>query len=208
MPAAVPVPLREAIIDSHQGGESLGAIATRLELSYWTVRKLWRRYRTGGKAGLKPAYARCGSRRARRTDKVYRAAIWLKRGHPQWGGGLIRVVIEAKWPTVQVPSVRTVQRWFREAGVARRARHHKRAGVIPRAQAAHETWEIDAKEQIKLASGEQVSWCLVTDERSGAVLAGEVFPPATLDPGSTLHRAGLPAPGVRGMGLTGTGPGR
>jgi hypothetical protein len=37
-------------------------------------------------------------------------------------------------------------------------------------------WELDSKEQIVLSTGERVSWLLVSDEASGAVLKGTVFP--------------------------------
>lgn len=46
-----------------------------------------------------------------------------------------------------------------------------------RGKAPHNIWEMDSREAIQLASGEKVSWLLVSDEASGAVLGGEIFPP-------------------------------
>ena len=43
---------------------------------------------------------------------------------------------------------------------------------------------MDAKEHIKLASGNEVSWLLISDEKSGAQLDATVFPPGSLDDGS------------------------
>ena len=46
-----------------------------------------------------------------------------------------------------------------------------------RATPPHETWQMDAKERIRLRGPEQVSWLRLTDECSGAMLWTEVFPP-------------------------------
>lgn len=85
MPRAVPLPVRRQIAERHRAGEPLAAIAADLGLSPWTVRKLWRRARDGGDAGLAPAYARCGRPGPRASARIYRAAGWLRRRHPGWG---------------------------------------------------------------------------------------------------------------------------
>ena len=51
---------------------------------------------------------------------------------------------------------------------------------VGRGTAAHNIWEMDSKEAIQLGSGEKVSWLVVSDEASGAVLGGTVFPPLRL----------------------------
>ena len=38
-------------------------------------------------------------------------------------------------------------------------------------QTAHETWQIDGKERVKLGNGEEVSWMNIADEGSGAHLS-------------------------------------
>jgi transposase len=45
MPQAIAVPVREKIVKQHKKGKSLEAIAKQMEISLWTVRKIWRRYR-------------------------------------------------------------------------------------------------------------------------------------------------------------------
>lgn len=178
----VPMTTREQIVHRHEAGKSLQAIAADLELSPYTVRNLWRRYRDHGWAGLAPHYEACGRKGPQCSARVYRGALWLKRAHPKWGARLIRMVLAEKWPEEYMPHERTLQRWFRQAGLNRQrghqpSRHHGR-GVEP-----HGVWAMDAKENIRLGSGERVSWLIISDEASGAVLAGAIFPPGDLVPG-------------------------
>jgi len=60
MPRAIPYPIRQDIIQRHQAGQPLSAIAHELQLSYRTVRAFWQRYRTSGDAGLQTHYLHCG----------------------------------------------------------------------------------------------------------------------------------------------------
>lgn len=175
MPLAISKPQRQAIVSHHQYGKPLGEIAQQMGLSYWGVRKIWRQYRDQGEAGLENHYARCESARCKATRLIYRAAIWLKRRHPQWGGGLIRLILQQRWHDAKVPTERTLQRWFRQAQVSRHYQRHPQA-TRQRAQQVHEVWQMDGKSQVQLGNGEQVSWLSIVDECSGALLAAEIFP--------------------------------
>jgi len=78
--------------------------------------------------------------------------------------------------------VRTIQRWFREAGVNRSANiQQQRVKTVQRGQQVHEVWAVDAKEAMHLEDGSWASWLVITDEASGAVLTTHVFPPTELD---------------------------
>ncbi len=175
MPQAIPVPIRQTIVVRHEEGESLTKIAADMAISYDTVRGIWRRYRDRGEKGLKPAYDQCGKKGPRAPKLIHRAAIWLKRAHPKWGAILIKLLIEEKWPELKVPHERTLQRWFRAAGVNRRTRRRMVGQNHARGKDVHEVWQMDAKEQIQLADGSEVSWLALSDEKTGAVIAGEVF---------------------------------
>jgi hypothetical protein len=185
MPQAIPVPIRQKIVMRHEAGESLAKIASEMKLSYDTVRGIWRRYRDRGEAGLKPDYDQCGKKGPRAPKLVHRAAIWLKRAHPKWGAVLIKLLIEDKWPRLKVPHARTLQRWFGAAGVNRHARRRLVGQNHARGKEVHDVWQMDAKEQIGLADGSEVSWLTLSDEKSGAVIAGEVFFPGAVDEGET-----------------------
>jgi hypothetical protein len=95
--------------------------------------------------------------------------------------------LQQKWPQEYIPHERTLQRWFRQQGY-QRMRQGRQPRRLSRGQHPHAVWELDSKEQIGLASGELVSWLVVSDEASGAVLQATVFP----------YRAGQPNPSRMG----------
>ncbi|MVM42152.1 hypothetical protein GO730_38195 [Spirosoma sp. HMF3257] len=47
---------------------------------------------------------------------------------------------------------------------------------IGRATAVHNIWQVDAKEQLKLANGQPACYLTITEEYSGAWLDSLVFP--------------------------------
>lgn len=192
MPAPIPYAHREEIVRRKQGGQWLREIAQDLGYSQWGVRKIWRRYRDHQEAGLRPAYRR-GPGPIRKRPEVYAQAIAWKREHPTWGAGLIRSLLLQQWSPEEVPSERTLQRWWQREGLNRRPRRgvHQRKD---RAQEVHEVWQMDGVE------GGEWSWVTVTDEHSGAVLGGRLFPLSASGPDSAAGRASLSAGGDAGMG--------
>lgn len=199
MPQAIAVPIRQAIVQRHQQGQSLGQIALDLKLPYGTVRKLWRRYRDAGPAGLAPDYDRCGRRGPRGDARMVRAACWLKRRHPTWGAVLIRLILQRRRPDRRVPPERTLQRWFRLTGVNRPPRRPRprspRRGGQP-----HDVWAMDAVEKQRLANGRLASWLTITDEASGAILMAELSPPRAMATGLAPLRPGGLAPHLHAVG--------
>jgi hypothetical protein len=175
MPKPIAVAIRRQIVDRREQGERLNRIAADLSMPYESVRKVWRLYRREGR--IHPNYQACGKRGVKASQRVYRAAIWLKVLHPTWGAPLIRQVIRDKWADEQVPHERSLQRWFIAAGVQPKKPKGEGQARHGRGKAPHNIWEMDSREAIQLASGEKVSWLLVSDEASGAVLGGEIFPP-------------------------------
>lgn len=195
MPRALCVPCRQEIVRRHCGGESLTQISEALNLSYWSVRGICRRYRDRGEDGLKPDYDRCKARPLRSDRKVHRAALWLKRRHPQWGAGLIRTLISERWPDRPLPHPRTFQRWFRAARL-HRVRQRRLRSDPQWAKEPHEVWQMDAVEKVRLADGNPACWLTLTDEATGAILSTAPFPPGT----DRLRGTGS-GPGGAGDGL-------
>ena len=104
----------------------------------------------------------------------------LKRKHPKWGAPLIRLKLEEEID--DPPSVRTLQRWFREAGVGQSPKvKQSQVKYVKRGSEVHQVWAVDAKERMRLADGTSACWLVVTDEASGAILEARVFPPLALD---------------------------
>jgi transposase len=179
MPAATALRKREEIIHRHQEGERFAEIAREMQIPYMTVRGICKHYERTGH--IQPNYAGCAKPGVRKDVAIFERAIHLKKAHPRWGAGLIWVELAEEFEEEQLPSERTLQRWFRQAGVANRDVSEKRVvSVIQRGEVAHEVWAMDAKEEIPLADGTYASWLVISDEGSGSVLHTDVFPPQTL----------------------------
>src|SRR5215208_1855568 len=208
MPAPVPFALRQAVARRAAAGQGPPAIAAALGLPARTVRHLLARYRRRGEAALVPAYPRGERPRPRAAGRVRDRALELRRGHPTWGAGLIRLLLRLS-PGRRPPAARTLQRWFRQAGLGPAPRGRRPAAAAPAARAGrpHDVWQVDAKEQVRLRSGRRVSWLRVVDECSGAVLWTAVFPPRVLAQGPPGGRPGRIAAGVRPVGPAGDDPG-
>ena len=176
MPRAHPTAIRHQILGLRSQGLSLVQIASQLLLPYSSVRRLCRRHRDDPARPLNPDYSRCGRRHTAATEALFQAARALKRNHPTWGAGIIRVQLSEQYPGQAVPSVRALQQAFRRAGVNRPRPPRPSTPATPRATVPHQIWEVDAKERVRLASGQRVSWLAFTDEASGALLATPLSP--------------------------------
>ena len=180
MPRAHPTAIRHQILGLRSQGLSLVQIASQLLLPYSSVRRLCRRHRDDPARPLNPDYSRCGRRHTAATEALFQAACALKRNHPTWGAGIIRVQLSEQYPGQAVPSVRALQQAFRRAGVNRPRPPRPSTPATPRVTVPHQIWEVDAKERVRLASGQRVSWLAFTDEASGALLATPLSPPGAL----------------------------
>jgi len=188
MPLALASAARRRVVEAHLNGEPLKAIAARENLSYSSVRLYWHRYRQRGFEGLVPDYQNCGRQGPSNADLIYRAARYLKFRHRQWGAALIHLKLEQRYRGRALPSVRTMQRWFKKANLTPRRKQLPKPEK-PWAEAPHEVWQIDAKEQLTLQDGSRACYLSVTDEHSGALLASPVFPPLLYQPGKAAGGA-------------------
>jgi transposase len=184
MPRALPLPLREQIVELHAKGCSFVEVARALPVKERTAREIWRRYREAGRRGLQTHYAQCGRPGIRFPAALHEAALALKRQHPSWGAGFLRLELAPQFPGERLPGERTLQQWWRDAGL-QPARAKRPPLERERAQKVHEVWEMDAKERMRLADGSGTSTLTVTDEASGALLGVEPFPPLLLDASRT-----------------------
>jgi len=201
MPTPVPYPVRLVIMRRHQRGQSAATIAAALGLPARTVRHLLGQYRAHGESVLLPSYWRKEPSPAP-VDAMREQALALRREHPTWGAGLIRVHLRRRG---SLPTERTLQRWFRQAGLGPAPKGRRRPAAIARdgrAEQPHEVWQIDAKEQIRLRSGRLVSWLRIVDEGSGAVLWTKVFPPRTVVASFAEGGSGRTATRLRPLGTT------
>jgi transposase len=182
------LPVRQAIWQRHQRGQDVITIAHALDLTPRTVRHLVRRFQLRGDCALAPSYRHGSAISSDFGDEVRQEALALCQQHPTWGAGLIRIMLRRQQAEA-LPSERTLQRWFQEAGLGPAPAGRRPVPNPQRAQVPHEVWQMDAKERVKLKSGAQVSWLRIVDEGSGAVLWTAVFPPRELGAGTAPGRA-------------------
>lgn len=187
MPAAIPLKTRKEIIERRKAGEPFASISRGLEVYYGTVRNIWGHYQQTGR--LQPNYEACAQSGVRKDLAIYQRAIELKQLHPSWGGGLIWVELADEFEEKDLPCERSLQRWFHRAGLAeKQTRDTRPDSKVQRGKRVHEVWALDAKEQIRLANGNYVSWVAMTDEGSGAMLEAGAFPPKEMESGSASDR--------------------
>ena len=203
MPLPIALPIRQEIVRRHKQGQSLGRIARDLKLSYNTVRALWRRGRGSGPDALASRYHHRGRPARPDSRRSTRAACWFKRRHPSWGAGLIRVLLQERWPDQTIPSTRTLQRAFRAAGWSR-PRRRSPPVVRHRGAAPHAVWQMDAVDGARLADGAAACWLTVSDEHSGAILLARLFPPRERELGAARRGPGRAAGLLHPVGPAGT----
>ncbi len=134
MGRAVSVPQRRAIFERSQRGRRTEQIAADRGLPSQAVRTLIRRFRCRGAAGIPPGSDHCGSHQTHRADPERIAvAPGLRRAHPTWGAGLIRVLLAEHHPGRSIPSERALQGAFvgAESNSAPAGRR-RRPGETPR----------------------------------------------------------------------------
>jgi transposase len=179
VPAPIPVPVRQAILQRWRKGESVPKLAEALDLCERTVRHLVRRFAARGQSGLSPDYARCATKTLATSSSLFHQAVHMRQQHPTWGAGLIRVLLQEELGACR--SERTLQRWFQRTALSPAPVGRRPSSDAYRARRPHEVWQMDAAERILLGHGQQVSWLRLVDECSGAVLQTTIFPPGVLE---------------------------
>src|SRR5262245_1913837 len=108
MPLPTPVPLRQAVWQRQQGQQPTTVIAQDLGLPLRTIRRLRQRFRDHGSAALPPSYDACGRPRTQAYQALHDEAVALRKEHPTWGAGLLRVFLRRHHPRATLPSERTL----------------------------------------------------------------------------------------------------
>jgi hypothetical protein len=207
MPAPVPLPIRQAMWRRWEQGATTAELSDAFDLPARTVRNLLRRWRQRGATGLAPDYGHLPDPPPAPDHPAFEPAARLRREHPAWGAGLIRIYLEDQ--RVQpLPAVRTLQQWFRRAGLTPAPPGRRPASSGPRATAPHDIWEVDAAEEILLGDGTKASWLRGVDEFTGAVLHTAIFPPRALERRARGVHPGPVARRLRPLGPAPTRAGR
>jgi transposase len=183
MGQATGILLRERIIELKQGGYTLEKISEELSLTYSNVRTIWGRYQQNGLSGLQTSYINCGKSKPSQDNVVYRASLWLKHLHSEWGTPRIHAGLQSRYGS-NIPTIRTLNRWYKDAQITK-PRSKINREVIGKSTAVHNIWQVDAKENFTLGDGQESCYLTIVDEKSGAWLASLVFPLWTYLSGTT-----------------------
>src|SRR4051812_16899961 len=164
MPKPVPLPVRQKLWERAQGNETTASLARAFALAPRTVRHLLKRFRDRGPDALRPDYRQPTGLPHAYPDWMRQAALALRREHPTWGAVLLRVALSQRRPKRTWPEPRTLQRWFRAAGLGPAPPPTRPPRVGGRAGQPHQTWQIDAAELIPLHDRKLVCWLRIVDE--------------------------------------------
>src|SRR4051812_39175315 len=107
MPRPIPVPIRLTMFRLWEQGRETSQIAALLGLPGSTVRRFVAKFRQHGAAGIPPAYPVASTDEAMFPETI-QAALRLRREHPSWGAGLIRVHLLQATTGHSVPSERAI----------------------------------------------------------------------------------------------------
>lgn len=175
MGSALSMVYREQIIKEKQGGKTLKQIAIENGFAYSSTCRIWRLFKQQGLPGLVPKYDNCGPKTIKKSAKIHRCSLWLKRRHPDWGAPFILAILEDRYLQEDFPSVRTMQVWFRKAGL-NLPRAKRIEPAAEKADRPHDCWQVDAKENLTLQDGSKACYLTVVDVKSGSALGAPVFP--------------------------------
>src|SRR5262245_47825163 len=173
MPRATPFAVRQAIRRRSDRGEAPALIALDLGLPVRTVRDLLH----SGKVDAPADYSDCGPATAV-ADPLRQAVLDLRAENPGWGAPFLRCWLP-RLGFDELPSVRTIQRILAGAPQAPPVPGQERSPPV-RPERAHEAWQVDAADQVRLAGKRLTCWLRFVDWASGAVLSSVVFPPGVL----------------------------
>lgn len=173
---------KERIYRGKLEGRTLSELAAEVGCTVQCARKWWRVGRDKGLEGLRaPRRGRGQSGILSEFDsRVAETALTLKRAHPRWGAN--RVLVELKEDPelsgVRLPGRSRLAAFFKArcpecvAVPKPRPDPPKR---LPDATAAHEVWQLDSQEGIRLRNGEIATLCNIRDPVGAAMIASRAF---------------------------------
>jgi putative transposase len=161
--------------------ESFTEACARFGISRKTGYKWRQRQAEEGRRGLQDQ-----SRRPREPAQAqalrWRAEVLaLRKKHAAWGAKKLRVLLVRRHPRASWPSVRSLERWLREAQLTQPRRAAVRGPAVPHpgltvAQRANEVWTVDFKGWYRTTDGERQEPLTVRDLATRYLLAIRLLP--------------------------------
>ena len=178
MGRATDVTLRQKVVNTwNVENLSYTALSKRFGLNYHTVRTICLNYNRIGESSLLPNYTACGRKIQAADEKAYRLVRLIKHFHPTWGVGYILTKIKLTFPDLALQGIRNYQKRLKQdrLEVSLPAPDIPKNKSLGKVRKAHDEWQIDAKERIKLASGEETCFLNITDTKTHALLKAKPF---------------------------------
>lgn len=180
--SALSVSQKESIYRGKLNGRSLSELAAEVGCSKACARKWWRVGRDKGLAGLRtPRQGRSQSGILSQFDeRIAEKALSLKRSHPRWGARRVLVELQAssELSGLSLPGISRLAALFKARCPECVAVYKSRpapARTLPKATAAHEVWQLDSQEGIRLNNGDIATICNIRDPVGAAMIASRVF---------------------------------
>ncbi len=181
MPATRPttMPQRQALMHLAHSGLSYAAMAEQFGLSRWTARKWARRARAGELAALVTHWGRPPTGPlAGYAPLVRYLALRLKRQHPGWGAGYIRLKLtqHPALRTQALPAAVSIWRYWRSFGERLLPARHAPEPKPPAAGVVHGVWQLDFKESVDVPGVGPVTLAQARDSCGRATVLHRVHP--------------------------------
>lgn len=159
-------------------------LAERFNISRKTAYKWINRYLELGPAGLEEQSRRPKSCPWQTESSIAADIIELREKHPSWGPKKILNVLGRRDPDRSWPSIPTVARILKRAGLVKPRRHHRRAHPgCPQTKAAepNDIWPADYKGQFRLKNGQYCFPLTVSDLATRFILGVDAHPTISLE---------------------------
>jgi transposase InsO family protein len=147
---------RETIYDGKLSGERLIDLARECQCSYSCARKWWRVGRKHGRDALRQQRQLPASGALSRFEPIVaERALYWKRLHSKRGATRILADMEkdSRLESVRLPKKSALAAFFREVCPELLQQRKSRSKPPPRPTHVHALWEVDSKENIRLADG-------------------------------------------------------
>ena len=183
---------RDYLIQHKQAGASHREVAQELHCAPETVRKQWKHFRAGNTRRRRGRPV--GGILSTYPELMRQMALSLKMSHPHWGPANVLIELR-KHPELgsqRLPSVSRLSALFKRHCPEAVQSHLPRKGSATQAvkpAVAHQRWQIDTKEKIRLGDGELASILEIRDPVSALMVAAQAF--LTTRTSTTCRKLGL-----------------
>jgi len=150
-------------------------VAAEFGVSRKTAYKWLARYRKLGMSGLVDESRRPASSPMATTAELAFEAVEVRKAHPSWGPKKIAAVLARRHPGEETPSLSTVARILKHAGLMKRRTRRSSGGIPMRApefvvKAPNDLWTVDFKGWWRTMDGDKCEPLTIRDAHSRFVL--------------------------------------